>query len=209
MKFNKIIFSLFVVAILSASINATEKSEPQKSQSSADEKGHKETEETIQLFRLIAEDTGKSIDMEKIRNLINSGKVNLNAILSAKYFTSKYCEYYPDFSPLILASQYQGKFEVVKLLVKAKADINLCLNGSYALRVAMQRGDKEVVKYLLDNGADINFQFDGKPLIEDVKMDVEMEKAKTFWDPEIAKMIIEHHEAEQKLLSTLLLIHKG
>ena len=56
---------------------------------------------------------------------------------------------------------HQGHIEVVKLLLKAKADVNLATaDGWTPLFMASQEGHTRVVKLLLDERADVNIKAD-------------------------------------------------
>ena len=68
------------------------------------------------------------------------------------------------FTPLYLAS-HQGQLEVVKLLIRNSANINLPRNnGATPLYIAANHGHNDVVKYLLTNGAQPIFNIKKSPL---------------------------------------------
>ncbi|PON28927.1 hypothetical protein TGAM01_v202035 [Trichoderma gamsii] len=97
-----------------------------------------------------------------------------------KYITSY------DLGRALSIAAYQGNTDIMRLLLKAGADVNVCGTQGTSLRTAMRRGDlialdllethgaiisslpiteciyeypdEEVVEYLLDKGADINMQ---------------------------------------------------
>jgi ankyrin repeat protein len=63
------------------------------------------------------------------------------------------------FSPLYYAAQ-QGHVDILKLLIKAKGDVNKCEkeHGASPLMVASQEGLLEAVELLLSNGADVHLK---------------------------------------------------
>ena len=61
-------------------------------------------------------------------------------------------------TPLYIASE-NGHLEIVKLLIKSKAQINQnCVNGWAPIHIAAAKGHFEVVKYLVENGARIDVE---------------------------------------------------
>ncbi|XP_061194807.1 kinase D-interacting substrate of 220 kDa B-like [Saccostrea echinata] len=69
--------------------------------------------------------------------------------------TSQY-EYIGNCTPLLIATR-NGHKEIVQLLVKHGADVNICTDkNTTPLFVASRDGNFEIVKYLVDHGADIN-----------------------------------------------------
>ena len=73
-----------------------------------------------------------------------------------------------DVDNFFLKATQEGHKEVVNLLLKNKADVNLKDNfGCTALYIATKVGDRELVEVLLKNNADANIQSDtgNSPLI--------------------------------------------
>jgi ankyrin repeat protein len=61
----------------------------------------------------------------------------------------------PDMTPLRLAVK-NGRVEVAKKLIAAKADMNQGSFGDTLLHVAAESGSVEMIRHLIDNGADVN-----------------------------------------------------
>jgi ankyrin repeat protein len=64
-------------------------------------------------------------------------------------------------STMLKMASYQGKTDIVKLLVERGVDINFTYNLEYdnsALTLATEKSHKDIVKLLIENGADINYQ---------------------------------------------------
>ena len=63
------------------------------------------------------------------------------------------------FSPLYYAAQ-QGHVDILKLLIKAKGDVNQCEkdDGISPLMIASAKGLVEVVELLVSNGADVHLK---------------------------------------------------
>ena len=66
------------------------------------------------------------------------------------------------YSPLYYAAM-EGHVEILKLLIKAKGDVNQCerRKGTSPLIVASGRGFVEAVELLLKNGADVHLKNNG------------------------------------------------
>lgn len=80
---------------------------------------------------------GKS---EKVRKLINSGKMNDKDKKSILFYTAAF-----------------GDVETIKLLQEKDLSLNICDNyGMSVLTIASRYGNLDVVKYLLDQGIDVN-----------------------------------------------------
>lgn len=85
----------------------------------------------------------QSNDVETVKNLLQQG-VELNPVW--------------DFSPLADATR-QGNLEIMKLLIKAGADVNLQMEeGDTALMDAALAGNLDAVKILVEAGADVNLK---------------------------------------------------
>jgi ankyrin repeat protein/beta-lactamase regulating signal transducer with metallopeptidase domain len=94
-------------------------------------------------------------DVEAVRELINTEKANVNAVLPG------------DGTPLIAASR-RGHEDVVRVLLSSGANPNLASPGDgNALIHAARRGEIDIVRLLLDKGADPNASVagDGNALI--------------------------------------------
>lgn len=63
---------------------------------------------------------------------------------------------YTEKTPVYIASQ-NGHAEVVKILVQANANVNLCdIYGTSSLHISSKKGNSSVVKHLLNGNADVN-----------------------------------------------------
>lgn len=61
-----------------------------------------------------------------------------------------------EFTPLLLAAR-DGRFDAVKTLVEAGADVNaLAADGKNALGIAIFNGSYDIASYLIDAGSDVN-----------------------------------------------------
>jgi ankyrin repeat protein len=91
--------------------------------------------------------------------LINSGaKVNI-LIYNPKYDDENkllYVNNCNNITPLFLATKH-GRLDVVKLLIKHKADVNICgeRNGNTPLHIALGSGNIDIAELLIKNGANI------------------------------------------------------
>jgi len=82
----------------------------------------------------------KNGDLEQVRKIVESKKINLNDAIDGR-------------SPLHYASDY-GQAEVVEYLIRSGADVNACdKHGISALLAAIWEGHVECVKLLLASGA--------------------------------------------------------
>lgn len=82
-------------------------------------------------------------DVETVKNLLQQG-VELNTLY--------------ELSPLTEATR-QGNLEIMKLLIKAGADVNLQMEEGYtALMDAALAGNIDAVKMLVEAGADVNIK---------------------------------------------------
>jgi len=72
-------------------------------------------------------------------------------------------------SPLMCATDFPGRFETIKALVEAKADVNTVQDlGANPLMATAQACDVKAMRYLLDNRADINHRHTPKTMFASV-----------------------------------------
>ena len=88
-------------------------------------------------------------DIKQVSSILKKQKADINHISEVEGFNN--------FTPLIFASD-KGNYEIVKLLIDNRADINAKdNNGHIALIEAVDSGNYEkIVKLLVENGADID-----------------------------------------------------
>eukprot|EP01124_Arcella_intermedia_P030934 TRINITY_DN6876_c0_g1_i1.p1 TRINITY_DN6876_c0_g1~~TRINITY_DN6876_c0_g1_i1.p1 ORF type:complete len:1561 (-),score=403.22 TRINITY_DN6876_c0_g1_i1:65-4528(-) len=137
-----------LVEILSG-FGATSNENPAHLLENACKNGHLSIVELLFNYQMVGQDLSKPLS-----NACGAGRKDIVEYLIKKKANLDSNENYRE-SPLYIASK-RGYFDVVKLLLDAKANPNA--NGTSSLSVAVYKGHKSVVDLLVQEGANIHFQ---------------------------------------------------